>query len=605
MSIKQTLARLAQIGKPFYGAMALALLAIIIEEAASLAPPYLYGRLIDAVIAKESLEAVLGIAAIAFGTYLFTSVIFGYLGTVAPFSLVTMPLLRHIHELILEKTMAFSMGQHENANSGVKQSVITRGVGALNDLIELAIFNVLPTVIQITAVIVFLAIMSPLFSLIMLAGVAAFTASSLFVNNRFWPRIKKSRKLYQDNDKLLAETLHNITLIKLNSREALSSKEFLDDFQRANEFSRHLWLKILAYFFGNNSIIVIARFAALALGAYMIYRGQATPGFVLIVFSWTWSAFERVLWIGQMQRRFLESWSRARKLLELMEIEPEVREAANPKWPAAFAGRIQINDLWFRYPAGKPMTDDEDEDESPEKIVRENTPVLRGINLDIGPGETVAIVGPSGAGKSTLIKLLVRAYDPDRGQILVDGHDLRELDLKKFREAVGMVPQDIMLFDQSLRYNILLGMNGQADRVSEAELDEAVRLSCVDRFSNRLTQGYDTVIGERGIKLSGGERQRVAIARALVKRPATLIFDEATSHLDTENEAAIRESIRHAAKGRTTIIIAHRFSTVRVADRIVVMEHGRIVGQGGHNELLIRCPTYRRLIENQTIMIGA
>ena len=221
----------------------------------------------------------------------------------------------------------------------------------------------------------------------------------------------------------------------------------------------------------------------------------------------------------------------------------------------------------------------------------------------IEAGETVAFVGESGAGKSTVVHALIRAQDPEEGQIIIDGNDLRVLDLKRFREAIGIVNQQVSLFDHTLRYNITYGLNGRAAKVTDAELDKIAEMSCVNRFFSRLEKGYDTIIGERGVKLSGGECQRVGIARALIKNPDILIFDEATSNLDSENEALIRKSIEKASKGRTTIIIAHRFSTISNADKIIVLSKGEVAGIGTHDELMQNCEPYRRLIQNQVSML--
>jgi len=211
----------------------------------------------------------------------------------------------------------------------------------------------------------------------------------------------------------------------------------------------------------------------------------------------------------------------------------------------------------------------------------------------------VAFVGESGAGKTTVVHALLRAQDPEEGQIVVDGNDLRVLDLKHFRESIGIVDQEVSLFDHTLRYNITYGLNGRSGSITDADLDRIAEMSCINRFFPRLEKGYDTIIGERGIKLSGGEKQRVGIARALIKEPDILIFDEATSNLDSENEALIRESIEKAAQGRTTIIIAHRFSTIRKVDKVIVFDKGQVVGQGTHKELALSCEPYRRLIHRQ------
>jgi ABC-type multidrug transport system fused ATPase/permease subunit len=221
--------------------------------------------------------------------------------------------------------------------------------------------------------------------------------------------------------------------------------------------------------------------------------------------------------------------------------------------------------------------------------------ILEGINLHCAPGEVLALVGPSGGGKTTLVSLLPRFWDVDRGRVLLDGIDVRDLALADLRGAIGIVPQDPALFSGTIRENIAYARPGASD----AEVEAAARGAHAHEFIERLPDGYDTVVGERGIKLSGGQRQRVAIARAILKNPAVLILDEATSNLDTESERLIEDALGKLLVGRTTLIIAHRLSTVRRADRLVVLDHGRIVEEGSHAELLELGGLYSRLYQRQ------
>jgi ABC-type multidrug transport system fused ATPase/permease subunit len=290
----------------------------------------------------------------------------------------------------------------------------------------------------------------------------------------------------------------------------------------------------------------------------------------------------------------------------MLDIEPDVKVIDNPVRPEKFVGRIEFKDVTFRYRSrdGKSVIEDDEEDEVDSEDEGTETkkgskPALDGVSFRIEPGQTVAFVGESGAGKSTLVNALIRAQDPEKGQIVVDGNDLRVIDLKYFRESIGFVNQDVSLFDHTLRYNITYGLNGRAARITDHELHAVAEMSCVSGFFDRLEKGFDTVIGERGVKLSGGERQRVGIARALVKEPGILIFDEATSNLDSGNESVIQESIDRASQGRTTIIIAHRFSTIRKVDKVIVLDKGKVAGCGTHQELYLTCEPYRHLAMKQ------
>jgi ABC-type multidrug transport system fused ATPase/permease subunit len=264
-------------------------------------------------------------------------------------------------------------------------------------------------------------------------------------------------------------------------------------------------------------------------------------------------------------------------------------------------GRIEFRDVSFSYVGrtGKDELNDEEDDGGADKS---DTPALTDISFVLEEGKRYAFVGRSGAGKSTLVGLILRAFDPQKGGIFVDGINVRDVDFRKLRQNIGLVPQDVALFDGTLRYNVTFGMNGSAETVTDEELDRVAKLSRISEFFGKLEDGWETMIGERGITLSGGQRQRVGIARALIKNPHVLIFDEATSSLDTVNEEEIRRSIRDASEGKTTIIIAHRLATVKDADEILVFDGGRLVGQGSHDELLRTSGYYRNLVSSQVIL---
>jgi ATP-binding cassette subfamily B protein len=266
---------------------------------------------------------------------------------------------------------------------------------------------------------------------------------------------------------------------------------------------------------------------------------------------------------------------------------------------------VQFKNVSFSYPKRRYLeSDDEDEQDSfdwsgSEMKNKQDTAALHSVSFSVPAGARAAIVGSSGAGKSTIVHLLLRAYDPDKGHILIDGVDICDVNLSQYRRQVGIVEQQVALFDNTLRYNICFGRNEDDPVLSDEELQRIARISRVDGFMHKLEKGFDTIIGEKGVKLSGGERQRVGIARALAKDPRILIFDEATSNLDTENEHLIQESMKDASKGRTTIVIAHRLSTVQDADQIIVLGEGKVVGIGTHKQLLRTCAQYKMLVKHQ------
>jgi subfamily B ATP-binding cassette protein MsbA len=358
--------------------------------------------------------------------------------------------------------------------------------------------------------------------------------------------------------------------------------------------------------------VLSASVLVLWFGGRMVLAGTLSPGTLVSFLLYAGSAAGAVGGIGQLWGMYLESTGAAGRVFEILGARPNLRDPDRPKpLPTPVRGAIEFRGVWFRYekPTELPMVSGGGEVQMAwlrmlgaaplEGATQENAGppewVLRGVDLRIAPGETVALVGPSGAGKTTLAALIPRFWDVQEGSISVDGTDIRELRLADLRTAVGLVPQETLLFSGSVRENIAYGRPDASD----ADVIAAARAAHAHEFVQRLPDGYDTRVGERGIKLSGGQRQRVAIARAILKDPQVLILDEATSSLDTESEALIEDALNHLLQGRTTLIIAHRLSTVRRADRLLVLDRGEVVEEGTHAELLARGGLYARLYARQ------
>jgi subfamily B ATP-binding cassette protein MsbA len=314
-------------------------------------------------------------------------------------------------------------------------------------------------------------------------------------------------------------------------------------------------------------------------GGLQVLEGRLTPGELVQFLLYTITIAAAIGALASFFSSYQEAVGAAERVFEILEMKPAITDPAQPTTlPQPVRGSVAFEKVFFRYhrdPAA--------------------SWILDGIDLACAPGEVVALVGPSGAGKTTLVSLLPRFWDPDRGRVLLDGLDIRSLRLADLRSAIGVVPQDPALFSGTIRENIAYARPG----ASSDEVEAAARAAHAHEFVERLAQGYDTLVGERGVKLSGGQRQRVAIARAVLKDPAVLILDEATSNLDTESERLIEDALGKLLVGRTTLIIAHRLSTVRRADRLVVIDHGRIVEEGTHGELLELGGLYARLYQRQ------
>jgi ATP-binding cassette, subfamily B, bacterial MsbA len=361
-----------------------------------------------------------------------------------------------------------------------------------------------------------------------------------------------------------------------------------------------------AFFF---SVIGFVSFSAsvlvLWIGGRMVLTGELTAGTLVSFLLYSATAAGAVASIGGLWSAYQEAIGAAGRVFELLRARPNLRD---PDAPAALAapvrGAVAFEDVWFRYETPDelpklefprlPWTGQVAEPELPRPAGPPDW-TLRGIRFRIEPGETVALVGPSGAGKTTIAALIPRFWDVQEGRVTLDGTDVRQLRLADLREAVGLVPQETLLFSGTVRENIAYGR----PEATEAEVHAAARAAHAHEFIQLLAEGYDTRVGERGIKLSGGQRQRIALARAILKDPAVLILDEATSSLDAESEALIEDALNHLLRGRTTLIIAHRLSTVRRADRLLVLEGGRIVEEGPHAALIAAGGLYARLYARQ------
>ena len=413
-----------------------------------------------------------------------------------------------------------------------------------------------------------------LVSLTVLPGVLIPTA-------RIGRRIRRSTRRAQDDaaglSRILQETLTGYQVVKSFTMEDVESKRFREAataLKRSNlrYVAQQAMASPIIEIFGALTIVLLLAYARSRIVEQTMSAGEFTSFVIALLML-----YEPVKRLTGIHNIFQQALGASQKVFEYLAMEEDVRDAENAKTLGPFAHSVRFENVHFAYPS------------APER------PVLQGLDFELKAGEVLAVVGPSGAGKTTLVNLLPRFHDPVSGRLLVDGHDVREVTLNSLRGQIGIVAQDTILFDDTVRNNIRYGRRDATNQ----QVEEAARNAFADEFIQTLPQGYGTLVGERGTKLSGGQRQRLSIARALLKDPPILILDEATSHLDTQSEMLVQQALANLMRNRTVIVIAHRLSTVRRADRIMVVENGKLHEQGTHEELLARNGLYRKLYDMQ------
>lgn len=580
--------------KPFHKVIYTLLAFEVVMILIGLVAPFLYGKTVDSILKNQPFGDTALIIGITFITGI-TETAIGMANTYYRQKNFDISVSTYLSRLTTEKLFSFSPGQHRNEHSGLTQSVVSDGQSALRELIDTGVNQAFQIALELPVATIAVIVISWKIGLLVLLGLAIYTFSIMKLNKRFIPEIKENRDINQQTWKYWRDVTKNASLVIFSSAEREMSESVNNRFLARDDSWRKLWIRysLLRNMYGT---FCIDTFVSLSFGlaAYLAWQGEVRVGAVVTIMMWTRQAFGQISQIGSMQRTILDAKTRAEKYISILDVESDVVLSENPIPADNLRGEIVFSDVGYTY-SEKRYIKKETVDEKPE----EPHEALKSVTFTIKQGEHVALVGPSGAGKSTAILLLGRGQDPTHGSIFIDGFDLRNLDLENYRRRIGFVDQTVTLFDDTLRNNISFGLaNGRI--LTDIELDRLAKLTRMDQFKHRLKNGWDTKIGENGIKLSGGEKQRVGIARALAKNPAVLVFDEATSSLDTENEACIKEEIAHAAEGRTAIFIAHRLSTVRDADKIIVFEHGTIVGIGTHDELLTSNSVYQRLVNKQT-----
>jgi len=595
---KSFIKRIVYFFRPFWKYFIITGLLIALVQALATFTPYLFGRGVDAIISGNTRVTFFFIL-VSFCIAILQQQIIWYIKEYIDIKKLDVNIDVALSNISLKKMFQFSIGQHINEHSGVRQTVVNKGQNSLTQLVNMFIYDLLQTGILI--IITFISLF--LFDW-KVAGVAlSFTLFHVLVaykrNQKYFPKVDEVRKKNQAQSKLQSELFRNSTLVIAEGQEDRTVTEFDTAYEKVADFTIKTWLTYIKEYYGSKFVLIVGQYSAIALGVYFILNGNHPVGMFITFFSWTGTIFNNINQLMNTQRRLMFQVVEIRKYFELLEISPDINPNSGGKTISDLKGKIEFKNVSFAYPYRKSAKEEEEELD----IEKEQEHTISNISFKIPAGAKVGFVGVSGSGKSTIVNLMRRYYDATSGSILIDGEPLKELDLHWLRSQIGNVEQKIDLFDRSIRDNILFGLSAN-ETVDEKRLLKAVKDASLDEFVSKLKDhGLDTMIGEGGIKVSGGERQRIGIARALIKNPKILIFDEATSALDSINEKLIHDAINRSAKGRTTIIIAHRLSTVMDADIIFVVAEGKIVGQGAHKELEQSNPEYQKLIKNQ-ILVG-
>ncbi|MEK9201360.1 MAG: ABC transporter ATP-binding protein, partial [Patescibacteria group bacterium] len=566
--------------RPFLKSIIVTTVFIIVAELSYSVTPYAGGLLIDSIIAKKPIVESLKILLLALaGQGLF--ILIFYLKDRYELAHLDFAIPKKFQRYSLEKMFSFSIGQHAHQNSVFQTNIIKRGEDAVVQLLNMFTGQIIPEFITVLVMLGAMLIVSPFLGLLFSIGVFIYVVLVIYDGIKIYPVLKRIEDLRQNHGRQHGETIRNSRLVISHAQEERFIQELDESRSSIDTVAEKVWQGVTFRYSIRQFFIHLVRFGVVAIGLTLVAKGQYTAGYLVTFWLWSGQVVGSIRPFQWIPRQVMREYAGVKKFYETTSLKTDVPVAENPIHPQFFFGKIEFKNVSYSYrPRGEELENKEIKTET------EREPAINNMSFVIKAGEHVAFVGESGAGKSTIISMLLRAHDPDEGQILVDGNDLRLLDLKQYRRKVGMVEQDVTLFDDTLKRNILFGLEERMTLVSDEELQKVCQASRINRFFEKLEKGFETVIGERGVKLSGGERQRVGIARALIKEPVILIFDEATSSLDAQNESAIREAIHEASQGRTTITVAHRFSTIKQVDRIFVIENGSIIGVGTHEELM-------------------
>jgi len=575
-----TLARLLPYLWQYRWRVGIALAFLVGAKVANVGVPVLLKHLVDSLSIKPGdAVALLVVPAgliVAYGALRLTTSLFTELRELI-FAKATEGTARSISLQVFRHLHALSLRFHLERQTGGMTRDIERGTRAVHSLISYSLYSIFPTLVEVVMVLTLLAWkFDAAFAWITLAALVVYITFTITVTEWRTQFRKEMNELDSKAHTRAIDSLLNYETVKYFNNEDFESRRYDENLERLRKAALKSQSTLSLLNTGQQLIIAAALIAMLWRATQGVVDGRLTLGDLVMVNAFMIQLYIPLNFLGVMYREIKQSLTDLDKMFGLMEKHREVDDAPGAKPLQVSAGAVRFEHVNFAYDGGSG-----------------GRPILHDLSFEIPAGKTVAVVGPSGAGKSTLARLLYRFYDVDAGggRISIDGQDIRQVTQASLRQAIGIVPQDTVLFNDTVEYNIAYGRPG----ATRDEVEAAAQAAHIHGFIAATPKGYDTMVGERGLKLSGGEKQRVAIARTLLKNPPILIFDEATSALDSANERAIQAELRAVSQGKTALVIAHRLSTVVDAHEIVVLEAGRVIEKGPHAELLARNGRYAQM----------
>jgi ATP-binding cassette subfamily B protein len=555
----------------FKGRVTVVVILLVLAKLASVAVPLVLKEIIDAMDQPKAMLAIPVMLVIGYGLLRLFSTLFGELRD-AIFAKVTQRAIRRVASKVFAHLHQLSLRFHLDRQTGGMSRDIERGTRGISFLLTFLLFNILPTLLEIGLVAAILFVKySPWFAIITFATLLAYVVFTLVITE--WRMVY--RRTMNDMDSKAntraIDSLLNYETVKYFGNEQYEVSRYDEQMSKWEVSAVQNQTSLAALNAGQSAIIAVGITLLMLLAADEVVQGKMTLGDLVLVNVFMLQLYMPLHFLGFVYREIKNALADMERMFKILHESREVEDAVDAADLQVHPASLEFKQVDFSY--------------NPERQI------LSQVSFEVPAGQTVAVVGASGAGKSTLSRLLFRFYDVSSGAILINGQDIRSVSQASLRASIGIVPQDTVLFNDSIYYNIAYGRPS----ASREEVLQAAQSAHIHDFIESLPQGYHTTVGERGLKLSGGEKQRVAIARAILKNPAILIFDEATSALDSKSEKAIQDELRNIARNHTTLVIAHRLSTIIDADQILVMERGQIVERGSHRALLSQNGVYAQM----------